>query len=223
LAGPKPMWRTASGLSAIAALITAVATVIAVASQSLKPDGALPTLIPTGPPTTQSATVSPTVTPTPTLIPAELLKTYVPAAIADNCVDALGNLPGTQLAGFDCRPDRSDAVNPPDVVRYLLFADKVATAAVYQNEVAHAKSISQIVDDNDPCFEGTFLGGTGGYTLDGVDVGKLLCYLNDDGHAIFAWTDDTLFLLASAVRSDGNGQELYNWWKNGDLSGPIRP
>jgi hypothetical protein len=53
--------------------------------------------------------------------------------------------------------------------------------------------------------------GNGPYTVDGTEVGRLLCY-SESGSVWYAWTDDRVRIMGVARRSDGSFPFMYQWW-----------
>jgi len=57
----------------------------------------------------------------------------------------------------------------------------------------------------------------GPYTVDGVDVGRLVCF-EEAGRARLIWTDDRFEIMGDAIWPDVSFDESYAWWF---AAGPV--
>ena len=236
-----PAIALALGAVALAALIT-LAILLALGLGPFAPStppSNPPTAQPTIPPTigaevtpdgsaAQQPSNSPTSTisgsPTASLVPAtpssatDVLMAHVPEGLRPSCAPASFEQP--VLAVLSCT-----AVDGAVAVTYTLYADQPSMAAVYDAAVIAAG----IDDSSGRCYNRNDNGGItvttsrwpaeNGYTIQDEPVGRYLCQ-NDATTATLIWTDDRLYVLASASTDTAAVDELISFWI--DEAGPIQ-
>lgn len=92
---------------------------------------------------------------------------------------------------------------------YLQYEDDASLTEAYDALVEDHPEATGVSCDVSPS--------EGPYTVDGVEVGRLLCF-EEDGSARLVWTDERLDIMGDAVWSDATYDALYRWWL---AAGPI--
>lgn len=135
----------------------------------------------------------------------DLLALHVPLDLRPACsvTEAAVAAGYSPIVAIDC------ATGGPTQTLYLQYADSATMNAQYGEVMdAHPEATGP------SCAVSA---GEGPYTVDGVDVGRLLCF-TDDGMARLIWTDERLNILADATWPSESFAELYAWWGS---AGPV--
>ena len=150
----------------------------------------------------------------PTVEEEDLLS-HIPQSFRDTCErPPFGLPPGDPgrdpdlLADVQCSPD-----DGPDEVGFTHYASAEAMDEAFDQAVEFF-GLSE-----GACAQGEL--GVSTYTLEGAQVGRLLCAeqaLGETGTVIH-WTDERLNIKAYAASSETDIRSLYEWWR-GD-SGPV--
>lgn len=136
------------------------------------------------------------------------LRSHIPAAFAADCT-TFTPFSGA-LASLYCLPPSGDV----EFVYYDLFPDAASMNSQYDTLVAN----SGVSRDTGDCSQGP---AEGSYTVGGTEAGRAVCLENLSGNAQIQWTDDELFILATAARPDRRFGRLQQWWLSAE-SGPVR-
>lgn len=132
----------------------------------------------------------------------EALLLHVPESVRDLCRTVTrADLAAT--VAVDC------AMPEMRVTTYLQYADPATMTRVYDARVAaHAEATGSSCQ-MEP--------GEGPYTVDGIEVGRLLCVLQDDVATIY-WTDERVSIMGRAQAANRSFAGLYAWWLE---AGPL--
>jgi hypothetical protein len=131
----------------------------------------------------------------------DALAAHVPEELRDTC--RLVPPPDGAAAAIDC-----PAGGATQAV-YLQYADEAGMTDAYDALVEEHPEATGVSCDVSPS--------EGPYTVDGVEVGRLLCF-EEDGSARLVWTDERLDIMGDAIWSDESYDPLYRWWL---AAGPI--
>jgi len=141
--------------------------------------------------------------PSPTDDPAvEALLLHVPESLRDLCRTVTRAELGATLA-VDC------ATPEVPVTTYLQYADPATMTRDYDALVAAHGEATGSSCRTEP--------GEGPYTVDGIEVGRLLCILQDDVATIY-WTDERVSIMGQAQAANASFAGLYAWWLE---AGPL--
>jgi hypothetical protein len=124
----------------------------------------------------------------------------VPGRIRGGCEPA--EVEAGALAGALCR-------SGADEVRYLLFAGEEDLAPAFRDRL-----------DGLPAGATEGLGCGEGPGQRRLPDGRLACYRGPNGSAVTVWTNDLVFVLATAARADGDWAALEDFRRT---AGPITP
>ena len=157
---------------------------------------------------TPTVSVGPTESPDPSLRTTpdpestfQQLLASVPESFRGRC--ERGRPPGAAMARVDCAP-----ASGADTVSYLLFDAEGPTLAAYRARL----------DERDAAdLEGP--GCARGPGSERLPNGRRTCYRDGDAAAVL-WTNDLVYVLATAVREDGDWSALDVFWES---AGPITP
>ncbi len=106
------------------------------------------------------------------------------------------------LSAFDAAVAIDCASPATPMAFYLQYASETVMVEDYQELLAaHPESTGS------DCAVGP---GEGPYTVDGLEVGRLLCFASYG--ASFVWVDGRIDVMGYARRADGSFAELYDWW-----------
>jgi serine/threonine protein kinase/WD40 repeat protein len=169
----------------------------------------------------QSASPSPTAPPSfrtverPLTPDEELLLTYIPGEVDDDCLplDRPEPIHG-ERASLVCRTEEVE-------VLYELFQTRDEMDAAFQVNVNNTRA-----PEGECATEHLAVGA---YTIGGEPAGKVLCYTIQAGdsrqvtgepaRSHIEWTDENVSIYAHAVRNDLADLSLYQWWLTS--SGPV--
>lgn len=190
----------------LAALGAAMLALIACGGGSTEETAPPPTPLPslrtptvsTGP--TDSPDPGARLTPDPESAYQQLLAS-VPLELADRCTR--GGRAGAAIARVECEP-----ASGADRVSYLLYDDGATMTAAYR---ARLDRIAAADLEGPGCGKGP---GT-----ERLKNGRRACYA-DGGAASVMWTNDLVFVIADATRSDGDWAALERFWTD---AGPVTP
>ncbi|MDQ3492324.1 MAG: hypothetical protein M3452_03560, partial [Chloroflexota bacterium] len=145
--------------------------------------------------------------PAPSLSPdgdpaVEALLLHVPENLRDSCRVVDRSETAAEVA-VDCG---TSAVPVATYLQYRAAADMASEYAALRE--AHPEATGSGCQ-REP--------GEGPYTVDEVEVGRLLCVL-DDGAASIHWTDERSLIMVQAQAADASFEALYGWWLE---AGPL--
>lgn len=140
---------------------------------------------------------------------ADFLLDHIPPETLENCREPVVE---ENYIDLQCpMPDGSDI----DFVAYTLAADGTTFQRLYEVHTEDYISTSDIgACPDDIPSERT-------YTVGGETIGRLACYVADEGYAALVWTDDRLQIVSYASRDDGDIAAVYDWWV-GPEAGPLQ-
>ncbi len=132
----------------------------------------------------------------------EALLSHVPETLRELCREVF---PSDQEAtvAVDC------GTPEVPVATYLQYAGPEAMMGDYEELLEERSDATGSSCEREP--------GEGPYTVDGVETGRLLCFL-DEGAATLYWTDQRLSIMGHARAADGSFADLYAWWLG---AGPL--
>jgi hypothetical protein len=143
------------------------------------------------------------------------LAEVVPAGLRGACGPATATLPDA-VASIDCGHE-------PYEVTYSRFT---ALEEMQDRFDAFASGAPSVGGD---CS--TDASAVHGYTVNGIERGKVACYVDERASGLSAatsvivWTDEESLVLARALRGDAADLTLYEWWRTdaGPVSSPAFP
>jgi hypothetical protein len=121
------------------------------------------------------------------------------------------------VAMVECRPTGHLA---PSLVRYALYGSDAAIDAAYSDRLAVAMDIANLRNEPTRCTMSPHAGGYGDYAHFSTP-GRMICYVDAEGRAVFSWSVKVLRVMSEAIRDDGNSQQLHLWWSDPQRSGPL--
>jgi serine/threonine protein kinase len=141
--------------------------------------------------------------------PTDDEKTLVDLVELARCERADGGSLGSfrdLVAGIDCDPTQQGA----NAVSYYRFSNVDAMRRTYDQHVrdVSAPSGSLCIDSPMPA---NFLGSRA-YDLRSVDLGNMLCHIDDRGQAVLEWTVEPLLVMARATGP--KPEDLVRWFEN---------
>lgn len=139
-----------------------------------------------------------------------------PTSVDPDLERLLGHVPQTmrelcrEVVPVDLAATKAIDCGTPEVpvATYLQYAGPEAMASDY-DALAEDHTATGSSCEREP--------GEGPYTVDGVEAGRLLCFL-DEGAATLYWTDERLSIMGHARAADGSFADLYAWWLE---AGPL--
>jgi hypothetical protein len=100
-------------------------------------------------------------------------------------------------------------------VEYFQFDNRTSLNNDYQNVLTN----NSITSDSGSAQCSTGTPSESAYTVDGVDKGRVVCFLDrKDGTATVWWTDSDRNILVLASRNDTDLLALGQFWTNGEAS-----
>jgi hypothetical protein len=147
-----------------------------------------------------------------------LLLARIPAVTRGSC--QRGELDAAESEGaavVECRPTGHLA---PSTVTYAMYGSEASVDDAYIARLGDVPGDVSLRNVATLCTMQPHSGGYGDFTY-GSAPGKLMCYSDPAGPAVFIWGVRALRVMVEAVRDDGNSQQLYEWWSQPDRSGPL--
>jgi hypothetical protein len=141
------------------------------------------------------------------------LQAHVPSEFRNTCTPANDQKTPGEVASLSCVPPSAGVPS----VEYYQFDNAASLDHAYQN-VLDNNSIARD-SGTGKCETGDPIESS--YSNDGVDKGRVVCYIDKKGVATLWWTDAGRAIMALTGRADGSLVGIGQYWHSGAPLNPV--